>query len=783
MTQGVASKTPAESTVGGDSIADCRVRHRFHRRWNRLRGFAAIGLLFALASSASAQTAPPELAGVRIGFNGMFKIGHWTPVEVTFKGGSESVTGRVEITVPDCDGVPSRVVTAPQRPVRLTPGQNSSALLYVRFGQEESTFRVAFREQERQRLLVDESYSHISEIDPEHPPTLLTTDKQLIVSVGTSVGLEDGRLVFPKSQREQIQVARLDGDDAVSRLPTRWYGYEGVSTLVLATNQPDIYRLLENNERLTALEQWVRLGGRLVVFAGSSAPAILAGGEDSHPLAQFVPAKFEKMTTLTQLTALEQYAESKHPVPLQAQGQPLSLPQLTAVTGTVVASEGGTPLVIRSPRGFGEVVFVAADLNVAPLSKWEGRREFLAKLMNWKVRPEEEDESNFGQRFSHLGFTDLAGQLRGSLDQFTGIRVVPFVVVALLIVAYILLIGPGDYFFVKKILKKMEWTWVTFPIIVVLFSLLAYTLARWSKGSHMQMNQIDLVDIDVESKMLRGTTWANLFSPGTQSYDLSIKPQPIDGDAEAATAAPLGWMGLPGGGLGGMSNRSSPSLFQQAYEYSPELDAMLRVPIAVWDTKSLTARYTSESDLDLDADLTSQNDDLAGVLTNTLDVPLEDCLLAHGRHAYALKRIAPGQTVEISRRLDRSDLQTYLTGRKLDYDQQKKVYVQSSTPYDQQSFDVPSILRQMMFYEAGGGGGYAGLTNDYQRFVDLSSHLQTGRAILIGFTRLPGGAQSSSAAILQNNGQPIERENSSSDRPDKHWTCYRFVFPVKVTAP
>ena len=47
-------------------------------------------------------------------------------------------------------------------------------------------------------------------------------------------------------------------------------------------------------------------------------------------------------------------------------------------------------------------------------------------------------------------------------------RLVPFWLVAGLIVVYILLIGPGDYFFLRKLVGRMEWTWLTFPLVVLL---------------------------------------------------------------------------------------------------------------------------------------------------------------------------------------------------------------------------------------------------------------------------------------------------------------------------
>ena len=45
-----------------------------------------------------------------------------------------------------------------------------------------------------------------------------------------------------------------------------------------------------------------------------------------------------------------------------------------------------------------------------------------------------------------LAFDQMAGQLRSALDQFTKVRLVPFWVIVVLILVYLVLIGPGDYF-------------------------------------------------------------------------------------------------------------------------------------------------------------------------------------------------------------------------------------------------------------------------------------------------------------------------------------------------
>ena len=79
----------------------------------------------------------------------------------------------------------------------------------------------------------------------------------------------------------------------------------------------------------------------------------------------------------------------------------------------------------------------------------------------------------------------------------------------------------------------------------------------------------------------------------------------------------------------------------------------------------------------------------------------------------------------------------------------------------------------MMFYEAAGGRGYTGLTNDYQRFVDFSELLKTGRAILVA--RGPdAGGDARGGAELRRDGCPL-----GQGPQDRHAVMYRFVLPVK----
>ena len=357
-----------------------------------------------------------------------------------------------------------------------------------------------------------------------------------------------------------------------------------------------------------------------------------------------------------------------------------------------------------------------------------------------------------------LGFRDLAGQLRGALDQFAGVERVPFWLVAVMLLAYIACIGPLDYYFVKRVLGRTEATWLTFSITVLVFSLGGYALAYGLKGRELRVNQLDLVDFDYESKLIRGTSWSTVFSPRMDTYNLSLRR--IDDLAGDAPEVIFSWQGLPGNGFGGMNPPAgSMLLFRQPYDFSRNLDGLDRVPIASWSTKAFMSRWSASGTGQIEAHLSDERK-LVGTLTSHLDTALTDAVLIYDRWAYPLRRLEPAQHVDISE-LDPQTVDTYF--RHVTVVGERDI----SRPYDRASFDVERIVEVMTAHELVGGEGYTGLSNQYQAFVELSSLVKNGRAVLVG-------RQARRATELLRDGESLESEGTG-----QHWSFYRYVFPVE----
>lgn len=729
----------------------------------------------------------PEIAGVQVGLGGFYRAGTWTPVRVTLRGGAQAASGQLHLTVPDGDGVPSRVSMPDNTPCVVPAGESRTVELYVRFGRLRSRLDVEFQTDQGS---VRRSFDAADQPGEDQFPAAVENHRKLVVAVAAGpVGVEDSFNMLRLPPKDQAVVGRLE--DA-GQLPSRWYGYEGIDALVLTTSQIRPYADLKpDSPQLAALEQWIQMGGRLILCVGREGKAMLGDGAS---LAPFAPGRFLKVlqrrTGAATAAALEAYAGSSIPVPRAAGVRDeMFVSQLTDVKGTVEARDANLPLVVRQARGFGQVLFLAVDPELAPFDQWPERGLLMGKLLdNPSSAAQDMGES---RSILHYGYTDLAGQMRSALDQFPSMGLVPFWAVVALIGIYIFLIGPGDYLFLRNVLRRMRWTWLTFPLVVVLFAVGAYWLAHWTKGSETHLNQVDLVDCDIASGRIRGTSWSSLFSPRTDRYNLAFRPLLPNGKPNQEARVLTGWLGLPGSALGGMApdpRTPSPELWKEHYEFSDPLDAMSGVPIQVWATKSLTARWTgrvdvAQSNLAPQSQLVQEDRILMGTITNTLDFPLADCILAFDRWGYELGTLKPGQSAQLGTLARRRELETLLTGRKLESTESgvDKYRIDPKPLYDQSSDDPATILRAMAFFDAAGGRRFTGLFNEYQAFVDLSARLKTGSAILLARVPTEGDASLDGAPAPRRCGSQLLRDGKTlSAAGDRHDTFYRFIFPVRI---
>jgi len=727
------------------------------------------------ATTAFAQSPEPTIADAQIGFDGVYKLGCWTPLTVELQGGSQAYTGRVVVTVPDSDGIPTRVLSEPNRPIEIEAEQTTRVRLYVRIGQSMSPVQVQFLSEDG-KVLAKRTFYAGTEARPGVIPGGIPATNRVLLEFGPTLGL--GKLLPNDPHADEQLATRVAHLRQADDLPTRWYGYESVETVLLTTSDPEIYRpLLQNRTPIKALQKWVERGGQLVIFCASGAENLLA---DDGVLASLAPGKYKKMERLTQAQPLATFSGSEQLITRNRRIH-LSVPSLIDVRGQILASAGrsatNVPLVVRSRRGLGEIVFVGLDFDRPPLSDWAGRTDFLRRVLDWQDRQENSPTSE------QPSAEDLSGHLRNSLDlKFVGVQVVPFGLVALLVGVYILLIGPGDYLFVKRVLRRTELTWITFPLIVLGVSATAYGIANRMKGDQLRVNQVEIIDVDLteigdlaengsSGNFARGTIWTHFFTPQVSEYNLRLRPSYLAQTELDDCEQLVSWLGLPGYALGGMqASGSQTSVFDTGYQYSDALSSIQRLPVQVWSTKTLTARWSARVDAPLQAKLQPDGEELLrGQIRNDSGVELEDCLLLYGRWAYKLGRLPAGKTLDIDDSLQPRTVKTSLTSATAGDTTVSPTTDDGTVPFQSAEWDIARLTKAMMFFQAINGPRYTNMTHRYQSFVDLSSLLkQNNQAILLAKCNAPGSQWLTSD-------QPL-----ASDQ-DRRWTYYRFV--LKVESP
>ena len=702
----------------------------------------------------TSQAAALRIVAVRAGFAGRFKVGCWTPFEIELQGGSESLTGRVELVAPDGDGVPSRVHAPPAGELTVGPGVRKTVAMYAKIGQLASEVTVGFRTEAG--LMAKRSFN----TQADGPlGGVLASGETLIVLVGANVAADDEA---PAALRG-VKVARLSD---LRQLPGDWWGYEGVNALILTTDDELISsQWATPSPQSSALELWIRMGGKLILSVGGQAEKVLAAGS---PIRELAPGTLEAVVPLRQSTVVETYVDTNEPLSGEVPFL-LEVPKLTDVRGKIEAFAGtherDLPLVVRTPHGFGEVVFVAFDLDRPPVANWAARPRLLEKLLGESYKDTAAEDTGTLGAVTTLGFVDLAGQLRGALDQFAGVWLVPFWIVAVLVTVYIVCIGPLDYYLVTRVFRRREASWISFAVVVILFGAGAVALAYGLKGRQLRVNQVTIVDFDAETRLVRGTSWSYVYSPKNDTYNLSIQPEGASDDSGGVL---FSWFGLPGDGFGGMdvvgrgiggmdaASRTLP-LFIEPYDFSGRLDKIEHVPIAAWSSKAFVARWWRHRDGGIEAQL-ADDGQLVGTLTSHLAMPLADAVLIYGKWAYAIRELVPLRVIDFET-MDPQTVDTYLRHVTAQGDRQV------APPYDRASFDIPRIVEIMTAHDLAGGEKYTGLVNQYQAFSEISPSVQNGRAVLLGRSAGP-------AARLERDDEPLAGADLET------WTFYRYVFPV-----
>ena len=598
---------------------------------------ASFVLGLASASGVRAQSAGPAIESLRVGFAdsapGRYKLGTWTPVLARLRAGEAPFEGFLEIVAPDDDGIP----TALRTPIELSGSDPRDVWALTRVGPTDA--EVTGRLLDAEGRPVPGTSARVA-LQPESLGQSVT----LVLASGAPSGLE----TLPDLPRYR-PAGSVQRDLVIAPFrewPAVPFGLDAVEAIVLETSDRAVRDRLKAGEA-EQFRAWVAGGGHLVVALGEGWQEVSEAFGDLLPARPFAPTG--RAGVLEDLGALESFADKPFRVPGASPPRIVPVEGWAERGGVPIASTAATPLVVRRAYGLGRVTLTGLDVSGGPFADWPDREFFWDKVLDLRRSGAEAGINAYattggGGAILQAAAPELGARLHRALEVFPGVRIVPFGWVAAFVLGYIVLIGPLDYLFLRKVVKRMQWTWLTFPLIVAAVSLSAFAVAYALKGDGLRVNKIDLIDYDQAGGTYRGRSWLTLYSPSNHDYDLALNPlgpdlKPAPDEDEQA----LSWFGSPDPVS---RNMGRITLGQAAYRYEPAAvpEGLEGVRVAVWSTKAFVGRWSGTSEAEvLSADLhTTSGDRLSGTVRNRLDRPLVGVRLFYGRNVYDLGRIAPG---------------------------------------------------------------------------------------------------------------------------------------------
>lgn len=632
------------------------------------------------STTASAQERPtatsaPRIDRVRAGFRaydgdeaGRFKVGLWTPVYVDVTAGSEGLAADLEFESADSEGVG----TFYRVPIALKPREKRTFIGYTKAGNFETASKIG----------VTLNWGGTTIAGPAQlGGPLDNLGAHLYLSLGARLpDFTDALVSLAQGPNTPVQegAGRATGprhavfETAVDHLPDHWFGYQSADLLILTTDSKEFLTELgrdANRPRLEAIARWTAHGGRLVVpvnHANQVALAAVLRSSAWQPHVPIVPPSDPGDTNasaLKRLTSLELWTNTPKPFPAPGE-RPVAIAKLSpgevapGLWDVQAKTDDGRPLIARMPYGRGSITYLAFSLGEPPFTRWDGRVEFLKQLVDRFAPIVSASDRNHGPGGSWRdgsGQADVTTNLQRTLDNFD-VDVIPFGYVALLIIVFILIVGPLDYFLLRHVFGRLEWTWITFPVIVLAVSGVAFYTANALKGHELKVNKIDLVDFDMRTVLDAGerTKWATahgqtfftILSPRIGNYTIGVESNPeFWGARGGEEPALVSWLGRPDyDGPSAMGRSASQGFFRRPYEYAPDAQGLVGVPIPIWTSKSFCASWQTDLmkppfEVDLvyhTREFEGRNVRVTGTIKNNLPVDLEDVWIIFGGHCYPL---------------------------------------------------------------------------------------------------------------------------------------------------
>jgi len=582
-------------------------------------------LAFLVALPGGAEERSLSLS-VHLGYRDIVRPGQWMPVTVDATNNGQDFAGTLEVEAQDLAGgfgkgpapvpalgiAPTRSTAVFQLPVTLPAGATKHFRTYLLTDNPGAT--VAARFTRDGRTVTSQT------VTPTNSTSMLVG-----VLSDQANAFDDFGAVRLTSNSPTLQVAHLQREElADSGILLRAFDLLAIDDLAT-----DGLTAAQRN----ALADYVANGGNLLLGTGASWRKTLAGVP-----AALVPLRIDGTASLVQTPALPGAGR-------------LEIATGGSSSGDAWLSDGSRPLLLEMAVGQGLVTLATFDWAQEPIASWSGTRSLLRQVaIRTLLRGTNAAATGFGVGGMGAGvvfsqkvvtsygsqgsLTQRSNMLLPALGNVPALDLPPLRVTGLLVLLYILIIGPLN-FLVLRLVGRLELAWLTVPVLAIIFAGGAYGIGLGTKGRAVQSNQISVVHVIPGWKSAYRETYTGIFTPTRGDFTVRL--------ADRSLIAPIVTYG-PSGPITG-SVRIRPD------QGSVDLLGVTAFTLRGFATESMV------SFSGLSASVRLVEGKLSGQLENHSSIRFSDAVVIAGDNFQSLGPLAPGASASIS--LDPSTSSTF----------------------------------------------------------------------------------------------------------------------------
>ncbi len=420
---------------------------------------------------------------VKVGYSGFVKTQQWMPVAIDVTNKAADVDGILEVSAPAVANGPPTGAAIYETRVSLPTGTTKHLKTYL--VESWTTTSISVRILQNGRIVASTTSESPS------PATALVG-----VLSDRPAALNNFEAQHPGGLRDNVVHLSLEdvGDSAIL--------LRAFDLLVIDDFATDTLTAAQRG----AITDYVQNGGALLLGTGASWRKTLAGVSPA-----ILPMRIAGTTTLSSIGTLDR------------------LSAVEVATGTlnpgalVWLSEGDAPLLAETLVGSGSVNLATFDWNQEPVASWSGTntilRQLLVRTMFSSATPPSMATGKFGMINGSV--TGRSMQLSQALGSLPALDLPSLVLIGLLILAYVLVVGPINYLALRA-LHRRALAWVTVPLIAVVASAGAFGTGVFTKGRSVQTNQVSIIHLQPGWDRAYEESYTGVVTPTRGDYEVKV---------------------------------------------------------------------------------------------------------------------------------------------------------------------------------------------------------------------------------------------------------------------